>query len=116
MPNIIEIISCGHSLEKYANKNRLLEDAVPYVGQAKQSEADPDKIFLRLNPLSSYGVLLEFETEDVLFAENVETVSRKDGTTFQVSKIWIRIGSIGIKLEPFAVQDFSSVFNKGFDA
>ncbi len=113
--NIVEVMSGERALEKYKDPNRLPEEAVPYIGQPKQNESDPDKIFLRLNPLSSNGALLEFKTEDVVFAENVKTVSQKDGTAFQIAKIWIRIGSVGIKLEPFAVQDFSNVFAKDFE-
>lgn len=114
--NIIEVITSKRALEKYADKNRLLREAVPYVGQAKQSASEPNKIFLRLDPLSSNGTLLEFKNEDVLVAENVETVSDHNGEAFQIVKIWVRIGSIGIKLEPFSVQDYSDVLGKGFDA
>jgi len=101
--NIIEVISSGCALEKYSNKNRLLSEAVPYLGHPKQSVSEPDKIFLRQNPLSSDGALLEFKIDDVVFAENVETVANKDGETFQIFKIWIRIGSVGVKLEQFYV-------------
>lgn len=101
--NIIEEITREHALEKYSDRNRLLKEAVPYIGQPKQSTSDPDKIFLRLNPLSNSGALLEFKIEDIVFAENVETVSNKGGETFQIFKIWVRIGSIGLKLEPFSV-------------
>ena len=101
--NIIEEITSEHALEKYSSRNRLLNEAVPYVGHPKQSASEPDKIFLRLDPLSSNGTLLEFKTEDVVFAENVETVANKDGEIFQIFKIWIRIGSVGIKLEQFSV-------------
>ena len=101
--NIIEEITSERALEKYSNKNRLLNEAVPYVGHPKQSASEPDKIFLRLDPLSSNGALLEFKTEDVVFAENVETVANKAGETFQIYKVWIRTGSIGIKFEQFIV-------------
>ena len=114
-PNIVEVISGKRELEKYIDPNRLTDEAVPYIGQPKQTESEPDKIFIRLNPLSSNGALLEFKTEDVVYAENVKTVSHKDGNAFQIAKVWIRKGSIGIKLEPFAVQDFSEVFAKEFD-
>ncbi len=103
MSNIIEEITSKHALEKYSNKNRLLNEAFPYIGHPKQSASEPDKIFLRLDPLSDSGALLEFKTADVLFAENVETVANKDGETFQIFKIWIRKGSVGIKLEQFIV-------------
>jgi len=101
--NIIEVITSERALEKYSNRNRLLSEAVSYVGRPKKSASEPDKIFLRLNPLSSNGALLEFKSEDVVFAENVETVANKDGETFQIFKIWVRIGSVGIKLKQFTV-------------
>ena len=103
MSNIIEMITRERALEKYSNRNRLLKEAVPYVGHPKQSASEPDKIFLRLNPLSSNGSLLEFKIEDIAFAENVETVANKEGETFQIFKIWILVGSIGIKFEQFVV-------------
>ncbi len=45
IPNIIEVISSERTLEKYSNKNRLLNEAVPDVGHPKQSASEPDKIF-----------------------------------------------------------------------
>ncbi len=116
MPHdIMKVISGNRALDKYSDPTRLLKDAIPYIGQPKKHKTDQDKIFLRLNPLSSNGAILEFQTNDIVFAENVKTVSQKDGTAFQIIKIWIRKGSIGIKLEPFAVQDFSEVLGKDFD-
>lgn len=103
MSNIIEMITRERALEKYSNRNRLLKEAVPYVGHPKQSASEPHKIFLRLNPLSNNGALLEFKTEDIVFAENVEAVTNKDGDTFKIFKIWIRTGSVGIRLEQFLV-------------
>jgi len=113
--NILETHANEQTLKKFVNKNRLPKEAVPYIGQAKQTESEPGKILLRLSPLSENGPLVEFNTEDILFAENVETVSRKDGTSFQVVKVWVRIGSVGIKLEPFSVQNFTNPFDQDFD-
>ena len=113
--DIVEVVSGGREVEKYVDPSRLADEAVPFVGQPKQTESEPDKIFIRLTPLSSNGALLEFKVDDVLFAENVKTVSHNDGSAFQIAKIWIRKGSIGIKLEPFSVQDLSEVFAKDFE-
>lgn len=114
--DIVKVISGNKELQKFREPNRLMEEAVPYIGQPRQQEGDPDKIYLRLNPLSSNGAILEFKTKDVVFAENVKTVSEKDGRAFQIAKIWIRKGSVGIKLEPFSVQDFSDVLGKDFES
>ena len=91
------------NIEKYADKKRLLKEAIPYIGRPKQSASEPDKIFLRLDPLSNNGAVLEFKTTDIAYAENIETVADNNGDTFQIFKVWIRVGSIGVKLEPFTV-------------
>ncbi len=113
--DIVKVIAENKELQKYTEPMRLADEAVPFIGQPKKHESESDKIFLRLNPLSSNGAILEFKTEDIVFAENVKTVSQKDGAAFQIVKIWIRKGSVGIKLEPFSVQDFSEVLGKDFD-
>lgn len=112
--NIIEVITENRELEKYRDPNKLNKEAIPYIGQPKQQDSNPDKIYIRLNPMSSNGAFLEFKTKDVVFAENVKTVSQNDGTAFNIVKIWIRKGSVGIKLEPFSVMDFSEVFADDF--
>ncbi len=113
--DIVEVIAKNSAIQKYSEPNRLANEAIPYIGQPKQRKAEPEKIYLRLNPLSSNGAILEFKTEDIVFAENVKTVSQKDGAAFQIVKIWIRKGSIGIKLEPFSVLDYSDILGKDFD-
>jgi hypothetical protein len=113
--DIVKIISDERAVAKYSDPTRLSKDALPYIGQPKQNSSDPDKIYIRLNPLSNNGAILEFKTKDVVYAENVKTVSQSDGRAFQIVKVWIRKGSIGIKLEPFSVQDFSEVLGEDFD-
>lgn len=97
------MMNSSMEMEKYTDRNRLLREAISYVGHPTQSASQPNKIFLRLEPLSSHGEMLEFNTDDIVFAEEVETVSDIEGDTFQIFRIWIRIGSVGLKLEPFTV-------------
>ena len=97
------IINMTTTIDKYKDKNRLLREAIPYTGQPKQSLSEPDKIFLRQDPLSSHSTMLEFKAQDIVFAENIETVADHNGETFQIFKIWVKLGSIGVKLEPFTV-------------
>jgi len=97
------IINMNTDIEKYTDRNRLLREAFSYIGQPKQSNSEPDKIFLRLDPFLNQGAVLEFKTKDVVFAEHIETISDAEGASFQIYKIWIRVGSVGVKLEHFTV-------------
>jgi hypothetical protein len=90
-------------IEMYTDRNRLLREAFSYIGQPKQSTSEPDKIFLRLDPLLNNGAVLEFKTNDIVFAEHIETIADSAGETFQIYKVWVRVGSIGVKLEHFTV-------------
>ena len=81
------------------------------MGQLKQHKNDEDKVFLLLDPLSPNSAMLEFQKKDVLFAEEVKSISG-EGRSFVLAKIFVRKEAIGIKLEPFMVSDYSDVFSQ----
>ena len=109
--DIIQYIDNRTALEPYKDVERLQKEAIPYYGQLKRNKVDPDKVFLRIDPTGGQNVLLEFKTSDVIFVEDVKTVTGTDGGAAQISKLWIKKGSIGIKLEPFSVSDLSNAFS-----
>ncbi len=96
-------------LERYQDGDDLKKDAVPYQGQLKQHKNDEDKVFLLLDPLSNNSSMLEFQKKDVLFAEELKSISG-DGQSYMLAKIWLKKGAMGIKLEPFVVSDLAGAF------
>lgn len=112
--DIIKVISEERELSKFSNPHRLHKEAVPYVGHAKQLKDTPEKIFLRLDSISSHGQMLEFKTKDVIHAEDVNTVTKENGQAIRIVRIWVKKGSIGIKLEPFVVTDYAEFFSERF--
>ena len=112
--DIIKVISKERELSKYAEPSRLNREGVPFVGQAKQLTNSPDKIYLRLDSISSHGQMLEFKTNDIIYAENVNTLTKGNGMAITIVRIWVRKGSIGIKLEPFAVNEYADIFDDRF--
>ena len=112
--DIIKYIEGGRALEKYTDPDRLQKEAIPYLGQLKRNKLDHEKIFLKIDPISGQNVILEFKVADVLFVEDVKTVSSGDGTAIRISTLWIRRGAVGIKLEAFTVSDLSRAFSDIF--
>ena len=94
-------------MEKYKDHKILEKDAFPFVGQLKKHSKDKEKIFLRPDPSNQTSALIEFNTKDVLFAEDVSTISGEDGESYRLVKVWVKKGSIGIRLEAFTVADYS---------
>lgn len=98
------------NLEKYNDKERLKKEAIGFTGSARSNKTNPTKIYLRLNPLEQQSTLLEFNIQDILFVEELQTLSQQDGSSFPLIRLWVRKESIGVKLEPFVVQDKMSLF------
>ncbi len=114
--DIIKVISKERELSKYSDPNRLNKEAVPFVGQAKQLKDSPDRIYLRLDSISSHGQMLEFKSKDIVYAEDVNTLTKGNGMAIRIVRIWVKKGSIGIKLDPFAVNDYSEIFADRFSS
>ena len=112
--DIIKVISEERKLSKYSDPNRLNKEAVPFVGQVKQLKSAPDKIYLRLDSISSHGQMLEFKMKDIMYAEDVNTVTKEDGLAINIVRIWVKKESIGIKLDPFVVNDYNNFFSDRF--
>ncbi|MCP4297745.1 MAG: hypothetical protein GY786_19275 [Proteobacteria bacterium] len=109
--DIIKVFASERQLSKYSDPNRLTNEGVPFIGQPKKHPTDPDKIFIRTDPLAKQGHLLEFKTADVIFAEEINTIAGSQGSAINIHKVWVRKGSIGIKLEAFSVMDFTNAYN-----
>jgi len=100
------------ALELYADADALKRDAIAYVGQLRKHKSEESKLFLRLDPLTQGGMILEFNKTDVIFAEEVKTITEAEGQSFRLAKLWVRKGAVGIKMEAFMVNDYSEVLNK----
>jgi len=112
--DIVKVLNESREVNPFSDVDRLSKEAVPFVGQLKKNEGDPSKIFLRTERFANQSILLEFNQKDVVYAEDLKTITKNDGTAFRIVKIWLRKGTIGVKLEPFSVTDFSDFFNQRF--
>ena len=113
--DIVKVLNESRELEEHSDSDRLSKEAVSFVGQLKKNETDPSKVFLRSERFANQSILLEFNLRDVVFAEDLKTITRDDGAAIRIVKIWLRKGAIGVKLEPFSVADFSEFFKKRFE-
>ena len=93
--DIVKVILEERELCKYSDPNRLHKEAVPFVGQVKQLKEAPDRIYLRLDSISSHGQMLEFKTNDIVYAEDVNTLTKANGLAIRIVRIWVRKGSVG---------------------
>jgi len=77
---------------------------VSYAGSLRP-HYNPNMVFLRTNPLDPGSEIYEFRLEDVLFAEELTSLSKPDRVTVEQTRIWIRRGSPAMCMKPIRVGE-----------
>jgi hypothetical protein len=100
--NYLEILSF-HSIAK--SSDAKIRNAAPFTGFPKIHPSDKGKFILVSDPLGDEPAVLEFNLEDVLFAEELHSAVTTGGEGVPLVKIWVRKGAFGVILEPFEVRE-----------
>ncbi len=61
--------------------------------------------FCEPTPLDPGSEIYEFRLEDVLFAEELTSLSKPDGVTVEQTQIWVRRGSPAMCMKPMRVGE-----------
>jgi inorganic pyrophosphatase len=84
---------------------RAAQNAVRFVGTPKKHPYDEGKCLLVSNPLEGETVITEFRIEDIARVEEAVASVNERGEGVELVAVWVRKGSIGIRYEPFEVDD-----------
>ena len=82
----------------------LLEEAVAFEGSLRL-HYNPGLVLLLLNPLEPNSTLFEFRVGDILYAEQLASISRENGVTVERVRLWVRRGSPAVKMQPLRVDE-----------
>ncbi len=85
------------------HRDDLEDQAVSYAGSLRP-HYNPNMVLLRTNPLDPGSEIYEFRL-DVLFAEELTSLSKPDGVTVEQTRIWIRRGSPAMCMKPMRVGE-----------
>jgi hypothetical protein len=81
------------------------KDAVAFSGTIRKHPYEDGKCILFAEPAGSDPAILEFRKADMAAVEELPSIVDETGHSRQVMKIWIRRGSLGIRYEPFEVDE-----------
>jgi len=94
----------AYELELYHKHADVPQDAVAFIGSARQHPYDKEKLLVIVDEGTDEAMLLEFRVEDVLSAENLPNPVTEKGESYSKVKLWIRRGAVGVRYEPFEVD------------
>lgn len=75
-----------------------------FRGSVRQHPYDPRKLILVPYPYKSKEGILEFNRDDILFADNTAEVASQDGDILTIMDIHVKTGSHAVMLIPFNVD------------
>jgi hypothetical protein len=81
------------------------KDAVSFSGTLRKHPYDEGKCILFADPSGQEPAILEFRKEDIKGVEELPSIVDETGHSRPVMRLWIRRGSLGIRYEPFEVDD-----------
>jgi len=90
--------------QKPSNIHDLHDTHVPYSGSPIKHPFDKKKIILIADPYSSDSNYLEFNTEDISYVEELQSIVNTEGESAIMARMWVKKKSIGIKCMPFFVE------------
>ena len=68
---------------------------------------NPNMILLLTSPLESRSEVFEFRSEDIVYAEELSSLSKPNGVTVEQVRLWVRKGSPAMRMEPVRVGNDS---------
>ena len=98
-------------ITKFNKNNFNHENCVSFSGSPLRHPYDDEKFILISDPLSEHTNFIEFNKKDVIFAEELSSILSLKSESIPMNRVWIKIGSIGVRYEPFIVGKTKDVID-----
>ena len=92
-----------YEIQKRSGRSDTLEqESTPFCG-ALRPHYNPKMLLLLSSPLESRGNVFEFRSEDIIYAEELSSITKPNGVTVERVRLWVRNGSPAMRMEPILV-------------
>jgi inorganic pyrophosphatase len=87
-------------IQKRSTRSDSLEKESTTFCGALRPHYNPNMILLLTSPLESSSEVFEFRSEDIVYAEELSSLSKPNGVTIEQVRLWVRNGSPAMRMEP----------------
>jgi hypothetical protein len=94
-----------YEITKYSRHPDFSKGNVAFTGAPRKHPYDDKKILLISDPFSSNTIFFEFKLSTITHIEELSQIATESGEIVNLVKIWVKKGSMGLKYEPFIVED-----------
>lgn len=86
-------------------KDHPQDDAVQFRGSPRKHPFSKDKLIFINDPLGEKPAIMEFKLSDIVHVEELKAIVNEAGESLPLVSIFVKRGALGMRLEPFEVQD-----------
>ena len=90
---------------KYSTHKDYMKLGVAFSGAPKKHPFMKEKLILISDPFSTHTIFYEFSVSDILHVDELPQLVNESGDSVSTVRVWVRKGSLGVKYEPFVVED-----------
>ncbi len=104
---IINFLELKEKLEiqKYVNiENFDKKNYIPFSGSPRKHPYEQTRVILIADPFSEHTFFYEFNIEDIVFTEELSSISNLKGESVSMVRIWVKKKSIALQCAPFIVD------------
>lgn len=94
-----------YDITKYKSTVDYANTAISFTGSARKHPYDQEKFLLISEPFTSHTVFYEFRIKDIIHYDDLPGIATDSGENLLMIRLWINKGSLGLKYEPFEVDD-----------
>lgn len=93
-------------LVRYRGSGDHRKTSVSFTGTPRKHPWEAHKMILVTAPFSPHTIIYEFRYEDITHAEELPHIVNEGGESVRMARIWVKKGSLGMRLEPFQVDEW----------
>ncbi len=94
-----------HDITRYKSHFDPENEAVAFIATPRKHPYDDEKVLLVQDPFGSNTMFYEFTLKDIIQVDDMPSVGTESGKNVKMARFWIKKGSLGLRYEPFEVDN-----------
>lgn len=92
-------------IQKYVNTENLdKSNCISFSGSPRKHPYEQTRVILISDPFSEHTFFYEFNIKDIVFTEELSSISNLKGDSVTMVRIWVKKNSIALQCTPFVVD------------
>ena len=80
------------------------KESIAFSGSPRKHPHDSARVILVADPFSENTFFYEFNVDDIVFVEELPSISNLSGDSVSMVRLWVKKNSVAIRCTPFIVN------------